>query len=197
MSVPDTIQPHDHFPEALAHILRHEGGYVDHPSDPGGASKYGMSLRTLRAQGDADLDGVLDWDLDKDGDIDAADIRALTPEHAAAYYRKRWWDRYGLGLIRSAPVAVKIMDMAVNIGARRAVLIAQQAACGCGRPVTLDGVLGPVTAAALDACPVDDVRHRVCRLQRAFYRDLIEDRPRLAVFERGWMTRAAFWPEED
>jgi len=191
------IEPHDHFPEALHYIMRHEGGYVDHAADPGGATKYGMSLRTLRAQGDLDGDGLLDWDVDRDGDVDAADVRALTPDDAARYYRERWWDRYRLNLIHQSAPAIKLIDMGINMGMSRAVRIAQEAAADCGRPVTVDGVLGPATAAALDACATACLRAAMCRRQYAFYRDLIERRPSLAVFRRGWRTRARFWPEED
>lgn len=195
--MPATITPHDHFPEALHYILRHEGGYADHPSDPGGATQYGLSLRTLRAQGDADLDGVLDWDLDGDGDVDADDIRALTPDDAATYYRAHWWDRYRLGLIHSGPAAIKLIDMGINMGMSRAVRIAQRAAIACGHQLAVDGVLGPVTADALDACATDCLRAAMCRRQAEFYGHLIERRPRLAVFRRGWERRADFWPEED
>jgi lysozyme family protein len=191
------ITPHDHFPEALRHIMRHEGGYVDHAADPGGATKYGMSLRTLQAQGDLNGDGLPDWDLDGDGDVDAADVRALTPEDATRYYRERWWDRYRLGLIHEAAPAIKLFDMMVNMGARKAVQIAQRALADCGRPVAVDGILGPVTAAALDAVPTECLRREICALQARFYDHLIERRPSLSVFRRGWSARADFWPEED
>lgn len=186
----------DHFPAALTHVLRHEGGYVDHPNDPGGATKYGMSLRTLRAQGDADLDGVLDWDLDLDGDVDSDDIRGLTKQDAARYYRERWWDRYRVGLIHQQAPALKLFDMMVNMGARRAVRLAQAAVRRCGQMIAVDGVLGPVTAEALDHAPSGCLREAIIIEQRAFYQDLIRRRPSLAAFERGWMNRAQFWPEE-
>lgn len=185
------ITPHDHFPEALRHILRHEGGYVDHPADPGGATKYGMSLRTLRAQGD------LEWDVDGDGDVDAADVRALTPEDAARYYREHWWDRYGFGRLHSGPAAIKLMDMAINMGAAQAVQLAQQAAVICGRDIAVDGAFGPRTAAALDLIPIRDLRHALCGVQAGYYAGLVRMRSSFRAFERGWMARAGFWPEED
>ncbi|MBB4287728.1 glycosyl hydrolase 108 family protein [Roseospira goensis] len=191
------IQPHDHFPEALHYLLRHEGGYVDHAADPGGATKYGMSLRTLRAQGDLDGDGCLDWDLDGDGDVDAADVRALTPEDAATYYREHWWERHRLGLIHQGPAAIKIMDMAVNMGAGRAVALAQRACGLCGHAVAVDGLLGPRTAQALDSIPTARLRLALCGLQAGYYAGLVRMRSAFRVFETGWMRRAAFWPEED
>ncbi|WP_170294804.1 glycosyl hydrolase 108 family protein [Roseospira navarrensis] len=191
------ITPHDHFPEALHYIMRHEGGYAAHDADPGGATKYGMSLRTLRAQGDLDGDGLLDWDLDQDGDVDADDIRALTPDDAARYYRERWWDRYRLGLVHQRGPAVKLIDMGVNMGMGQAVTLAQRACGLCGRSVAVDGVLGPRTAAALDQIPGQVLRLALCGQQAGYYAGLIRMRTAFQSFERGWMTRAAFWPEED
>jgi hypothetical protein len=65
---------------AAKKLLLIEGGFVDDPTDRGGTTKYGISLRFLAAAGafDSDGDGIADFDLDMDGDIDGADVRKLT-----------------------------------------------------------------------------------------------------------------------
>ncbi len=61
------------FEKAVEKVLEHEGGYVDHKNDPGGATNYGISLRFVKQSTGIDLD------VDGDGDIDADDIKAMTP----------------------------------------------------------------------------------------------------------------------
>src|SRR5687768_16343556 len=70
-----------------------EGGFVDDPSDPGGPTNEGVSLRAVVGLDD-DGDGNLDFDLDKDGDVDIADIRLVSkfPDQRDAFYRRRYYD---------------------------------------------------------------------------------------------------------
>jgi lysozyme family protein len=79
---------------AVAKLLGVEGGFVDDRADRGGATKYGISLRFLKAEGaiDANHDGFADFDLDMDGDIDGADIRNLTMSEAVALYHRCFWE---------------------------------------------------------------------------------------------------------
>ena len=71
-----------HFDTAIKKVLKHEGGYVDHKNDPGGATKYGISLRFIK-QSNTDLD------LDNDGDIDADDIKEMTEDKAKEIYKDK------------------------------------------------------------------------------------------------------------
>lgn len=89
-----------YFPE----LMKHEGGYVDHPSDPGGATKYGITIGTLAA-----------W---RDAPVTKADVRQLTKDEAAKIYRKRYWDAIG-GDTLPAGVDAVAMDIAVNHGVGR------------------------------------------------------------------------------
>ena len=168
---------------ALEVIRMHEGGYVDHPADPGGPTKFGISLRFLRAQG-IDL-----GDVDGDGDVDAADVRSLSWDMAADIYRREFWDRYSYDRL-PAPVSVKVMDLAVNVGPSQAHRLLQRALRATGKDVTEDGVLGPQT---MDACilAVYGGLPAALRSEAAgFYRVLVARRPALGSFERGWLARA-------
>lgn len=178
------------FERALSVVLAHEGGLSEHPDDPGGVTQYGISLRYLQSL------GVRVGDLDGDGDVDADDVRGMTREQAAAIYR-RLWDAGQYAELPPA-VAVKLFDLAVNMGARRAVRLLQRALRACGRPVTDDGLLGPQTIRAAwdvheewspgnaDAALLAALRSEAA----GYYRVLVAKNPRLSVFEHGWLNRA-------
>src|SRR5690606_11925483 len=158
------------FEQAIEVVLEHEGGYVNDPADPGGETKYGISKRAYPH----------------------LDIAGLTREQAIEIYRRDWWDRYGYDRICSPDVAAKAFDLAVNMAPAVAHRCLQRALHACGqRHVTIDGVLGPQTIGAANA-----VRPRAALLAAlraeaaAYYRALVERRPELAKFERGWLNLA-------
>lgn len=164
------MTPEDRFRVAIETVLRHEGGYVKDPNDPGGETNWGISKRSYPH----------------------LDIARLTRDDAIAIYRRDWWDRYGYHRIKSIDVATKVMDLAVNMGAPAAHGCLQRALHACGqRHVAIDGQIGPQT---ITAC--NQVKPRVALLAAlraeaaAHYRGLIERRPDLARYERGWLNRA-------
>jgi len=109
-----------HFDKAILITLKHEGGFVNDPVDPGGATNWGMSIRFLKNDaGDADGDGFLDGDIDKDGDIDVDDIKNMTVEEARKLYRIYFWDKYDYDTIVDFTVAARVFDMTVNMGPRQ------------------------------------------------------------------------------
>ncbi len=176
------------FLTAIPHILQHEGGYVNHPNDPGGATKYGISLRYLRKRGD------LLGDFDGDGDVDVDDIRAMTVPMAKTTYRAGFWDPNKLGEVKSQMVATKIFDMCVNMGSKQAWKIAQRAVGACGVPLIDDGVIGPNTLQAINSLDHFDydLVITIRELQRAFYTRIMKRKPKLQAFSLGWYRRAAF-----
>jgi lysozyme family protein len=179
---------------ALQCVLHHEGGLVDDPDDPGGITNHGISLRFLRWTGDLDGNGLLDGDYDGDGDIDADDIRAISADQVSDTYRLYFWEPNRLDAVRSELVAVKIFDMAVNMGGKQAWKLVQEALNQLGATLTVDGSVGPKTLAEVDKCLREDyilvtvIRDR----QHKFYERLIANRPQLAKFRTGWRRRAAF-----
>ena len=182
------------FQWALQNVFHHEGGFVNHASDPGGATNFGISVRYLVARGDLDRNGVLDGDLDHDGDVDIDDIKGMSVEQATEFYRTGFWIPSKCDQLSSELLAVKIFDMVVNMGQVRAWRIAQTAFnLVSNMPLLVDGVVGPSTIKAFnDKYARDYVILEQLRSQQAyFYTDLIKENNKLVDFKTGWLRRAA------
>lgn len=153
------------FDRCLTEVLRHEGGYVDHPADPGGATNMGITLATLR-----------DW---RKRPVSKAEVRALTRAEAADIYRARYWDAVRADDL-PAGVDLMVFDLAVNSGVKRAALFLQEAL-----GVAADGVIGPVTLAALRAVRPVEVIERMAARRERYYRGLRT----FPTFGKGWLVR--------
>ena len=173
------------FDWALACVLHHEGGFVNNPNDPGGATDFGVSLRFLRSVGE---------DIDGDGDIDIDDIHALEFDDVEKLYKTHFWKPAKADKIRSELVAIKLFDMAVNMGVKQAWKLLQRACNALGTDLKDDGKAVPLTLAAVDSLHNKDfmVLTNVRREQDRFYARLVTNKPTLAEFQLGWRRRAAF-----
>ena len=175
------------FEKAIPVILKHEGGYVNHKSDPGGATNFGISLRFLK-------DHPNDGDFDMDGDVDTEDIKNMTLRDAMTVYHKHWWAKYKYGNINDQTIATKVLDFSVNMGAKRAHILLQQALNKAfGLRLTVDGIVGPATFGVINGIEEDDEQRLLnayCDEAWGFYQRLIANKPSLAVFKRGWYNRA-------
>jgi lysozyme family protein len=118
-------------------IVVREGGYVNDPDDPGGATNFGVTIHTMRR---------LKLDLDRDGDVDAADVKRLTKAQAIDIFVQHYFKRPRIAEL-PAPLHATVFDMYVNAGAN-AVRILQRLLRQMGHEVSVDGVLGPQSIAA-------------------------------------------------
>ena len=157
----------DNFDECLALVLAHEGGYSDHPKDPGGVTNLGVTKRA--------------WEDFTGAPATVEHIRDLTPELVRPIYRKRYWDTAHCGELQSG-LDYAVFDCAVNSGPLRSVKLLQQAL-----GVTADGVLGKLTLAAIQAVPAVGLIHDMCEERLKFLRDLSP----FGVFGKGWTRRVA------
>ncbi|MBN8532463.1 MAG: glycoside hydrolase family 108 protein [Rhizobiales bacterium] len=92
-------------PAFMPELFKHEGGYVDHPRDPGGATNLGITIETLRA-----------W---RKAPVSKADVKALSKAEATEIYRERYWNAIRADHIPAGPDAM-LFDVAVNSGVGRA-----------------------------------------------------------------------------
>jgi lysozyme family protein len=179
----------DRFHDAVDDVLLKEGGFVNHPADPGGATNWGVSLRFLLSERPELFTGIT-LDQDRDGDVDAEDVRDMPRETAIEIYRRCWWDRYGYHRL-AVGVGEKVFDMSVNMGPGQAHRLLQQSINDCGGTVAVDGALGPLTVAAANAIDAQRLLDRLRLRQAGFYRALVAQNATLGVFLRGWLNRAA------
>lgn len=192
---------------AFEALIAVEGGFVDDPKDRGGATKYGISLRFLKSEGafDEDGDGIAEFDLDMDGDIDGHDIRKLTLADAKVLYVKCFWNDVDADRL-PRPLGEMVFDQAVNGGKVSARKLLQRALNKClanvtnaaDRPVLLeiDGKLGQVTQRALDWVlrrPGLGMSALVIAYRHAAedrYREIVARNPSQIRFLKGWTIRA-------
>lgn len=177
------------FADAIPFVLKNEGGFVDHAADPGGATNFGVSLRTLTQLEGNNLD---EWDLDMDGDVDSDDMRLMTKALAREFYETHFWHPIYEKFERQS-TATKFLDMAVNMGSRQAVKILQRA-CNWNMPmVKVDGYIGPKTISAANMMG-DTLSYFLPSEQARFYYSLVNQKPARGVFLLGWLRRAYHWP---
>jgi lysozyme family protein len=179
-----------YFDKAILTVLKHEGGYVDDPADPGGATNYGVSIRYLKDHGDLDGDGLLDGDIDMDGDVDADDIRAMDVEDAKRIYKLGFWDKNKIDNLNDYIIAERYFDMVVNMGPRQAGKIIQRACNYFGKGLVVDGIAGPATFGAANSLDPEKLLREIRFNHAKFYLDLVEKRPTLGKFINGWLRRA-------
>lgn len=126
--------------EIAEEIVAREGGYVNDPDDPGGATNFGVTIHTMRRLG---------LDLDRDGDITSSDVRRLTRAQAVNIFLEHYFKRPLIAELPQ-PLQASVFDMYVNAGGN-AVKILQRLMVEMGYSVTVDGVVGPQSIAAVSA----------------------------------------------
>lgn len=153
------------FAASLSHVLKHEGGFVNHPNDPGGATNRGITLATFRRY------------VKRNGTV--TDLKNLTVQQAGIVYRKQYWDRVKGDDLPSG-IDYAVFDFAVNSGPARAAKYLQ-AVVG----VNQDGKIGPKTLAAVKRADPQTVIERLCDDRLAFLKRL----KTWPTFGRGWSRR--------
>jgi len=170
-------------------IVAREGGYVNDPDDPGGPTKHGVTIHTLRRLG---------LDLDGDGAVGAADVRRVTERQAAAIFIEHYFEKPGLSRLPRT-LHAPVFDMYVNAGAN-AIRILQRLLGEMGLAVSVDGVIGAETeAAAARAARLapDHLADAYGIARRNYYYALADARPASRKYARrrdggkgGWIRRA-------
>ena len=157
------------FEKCLKAVLAHEGGYANHPSDPGGMTNLGVTKQT--------------WEEWVGHPVDEKQMKALTPEMVAPLYKRKFWDACRADdLVHGVDYVV--FDVAVNSGPGRAIKFLQSCV---GVPV--DGGFGPTTLAAVKKAEEDPAR--LIELYSARRLEFLSALKVFPVFGKGWSRRVA------
>ena len=155
------------WPASLALVLKSEGGFVNHPSDPGGMTNLGVTKKV--------------WEAWVKHPVDEAEMRLLTPELVGPLYKANYWDAcHCSDLPRGVDYAV--FDSAVNMGPGRAARLLQTAL-----GVTADGVIGRATIGVATNTDPDEFLEKFSAAKEHFYRGL----QTFDVFGKGWLRRVS------
>ena len=153
--------------KAFEQMLASEGGYVNHPSDPGGRTNLGVTQRV--------------WEEWVGRESNEKEMRSLTPEMVAPLYKRKFWDACKCDDLPTG-VDYLVFDFAVNAGPGRSAKILQTAV-----GVPADGGIGPITLTAVKAQDPVELIQKFSDAKEDFYRSLNT----FETFGKGWLNRVA------
>jgi len=148
-------------------VLKHEGGYVNDPRDPGGRTNLGVTQRA--------------WESYWNRKSSEEEMRKLTPNIVKPFYKAMYWDKIR-GDDLPAGVDYAAFDLAVNSGVGRASKYLQQIA-----GVTADGVIGPKSLEAIKSRDPKETADALCDMRMDFLKRL----PTFETYGKGWSRRVA------
>jgi len=157
----------DNFDKCFALVIADEGGFVDHPKDPGGRTNLGVTQRA--------------WEAYLNRDVTETEMRALTPDIVKPFYKAMYWDKIK-GDQLPAGVDYATYDLAVNSGTRRAAKYLQEIA-----GVFADGIIGPKSIDAIEALDPEQTVEVLCDMRLNFLKRLTT----FDTFGKGWSARVA------
>lgn len=170
----------DNFRKAMTYILDVEGSkFVNHPKDRGGATKYGITFKTLCR-------------YRRREDLDPFDVENLSLFEAKMIYKHLYWDRLRLDDIVLVEKAIMIFDQAVHSGVKVAGKMSQRSANDCDVEILLkeDGLIGDLSIAAINSTG----KHRFClnffKSIQIRYVSIVKKKPEQIVFLMGWINRS-------
>ena len=158
----------ENFDKAIEHTLQEEGGFVNHPADPGGMTNLGVTARV--------------WEEWVGHPVDEAQMRALTKADVTPLYQRKYWNACRCNELPTG-LDLCVFDTAVNSGPGRAVKLLQQC---LGVPA--DGAIGPKTITAVNQFKDTALIHLIdeyCTARQAFLISL----PTFGTFGKGWTAR--------
>jgi lysozyme family protein len=148
------------FEKAMVFVLRWEGGFVDNPADPGGATNKGVTQGVYNA-------------YRKSRGLKPQGVLSITDAEVNDIYKTRYWDAAGCERM-TEPVSTIAMDIAVNMGVGRVKQFIDQISKSMDSDPSND---------------VDEVAHRLLELRTNFYYAIVKRRPASNVFLKGWLNR--------
>ncbi len=167
--------------QIISDIIRREGGFVNHPNDKGGPTKYGITKHALAEYFNRDI-----------ADITIEDVRGVTKELAADIYEEKYWRKPKIDRLPKQ-VQPFLLDSSVNHGPDDPILFVQRVCNGAEiADLAIDGVAGPATRkAAHDAQEImgDWFLKALIEERSNYYKRIVAEDATQAVFLEGWLAR--------
>jgi lysozyme family protein len=158
------------FLKAFEYLMQHEGGYSNNQADAGGETKCGISKRSYPHM----------------------DIKNLTWDQARQIYFRDFWLKGKYEDINDENITIKLFDLAVHTGIPQSNKLIQRALRATGVSVIEDGVIGPITLAAINKTDSTDLLAALKSEAAGYYRLIANLNPRQQTFITGWLNRAYF-----
>lgn len=159
-----------HFETALKFTLKFEGGYVNHPNDPGGETNKGVTRLVYDA-------------YRRSKGLPMQTVKLITDHEVIDIYKSRYWAEAKCDAMPEQ-VAIAMFDAAVNTGVKRASILLQRAL-----GVVDDGVIGPKTLTAIKAAEPHQLAIKMIDERDKFYQSLVANKANFSVFLKGWLNR--------
>lgn len=157
----------DNWKRSFELMLKSEGGFVNHPQDPGGMTNLGVTKRV--------------WESWVGRESNEVEMRSLTPEMVEPLYKRKYWDACRCDELPEG-LDYLVFDFTVNAGPGRSIRTLQTAV-----GTTPDGAIGPKTLAAVRAMDSHELIEKFSVAKTKFYESL----PTFSTFGRGWLNRVA------
>jgi lysozyme family protein len=155
----------ENWDDCFAMVIKSEGGFVNHPKDPGGMTNLGVTRSA--------------WEAYLGKHVTEDEMRALTKDDVKPFYKRLYWDRIK-GDSLPAGVDYAAYDLAVNSGPHKAAKFIQEIA-----GVDADGMIGPKTLEAIKVCDPVHMAESICDMRMIF----LESLSTFETFGKGWTTR--------
>lgn len=165
----------DNFDRAFDYLLKNEGGYTNNQSDSGGATKYGITQHTLSG-----------W---RDKAVSIDDVQTLGRDEAKLIYWTWFWKKLNCDKMDNLVIATVIFDSAVLFGTYTATVFAQRVLQQDTYAVKDDGLIGPLTLAALNSIKTSTFVIGLQQLLRRHVNEIIDMHEKNLVFKDGWVNR--------
>lgn len=156
------------FYKAIDVVLKNEGGLSNNKHDKGGVTKYGISKKSYPC----------------------LDIANLTITQAIAIYKRDFWDPYPYKKIINPNIAIKVFDLAINMGARAAHKVLQQALNFLGFDLSIDGKFGNMTLNAVNQANAQLLLSAIKLSASIYYHKIVASNDSQKIFLNGWLNRA-------
>ena len=171
----------NHIDKILNDIIEREGGFVNHPADKGGPTKYGITTSTLMH--------YWTYKYNRTATPTIEDIKNLTETEARDIYLAMYIESPAFDVLPSIAMQEAIIDAGINHGIGTATKFLQYALNALGEHLTVDGVIGPKTLTAANKYPSDLITTLMLAERAKFYGNILKNQRTQLVFAAGWFNR--------